>query len=131
MRESNGLCEKGFMRKRIILFVAVLFIAIAGIGGFHSQIARAQDPTIPTRTPTPDGSVAPIHTPTADASEGSIEDQATPPAITPSDGLASADPQPSALNLILPLAGLGLIGAGILLALLARGRNKRDDSGPQ
>jgi hypothetical protein len=119
------------MRKRIIIFAAILLIAIVGIGSFHSQIARAQDPTIPTRTPTPDGSVAPINTPTADTSGGGIEDQATPSAIAPSDDLASADPQPSALNLILPLAGLGLIGAGIILALLARGRNKREDSGPQ
>lgn len=119
------------MRKRIIFFAAILLIAMAGIGSFHSPAARAQDPTIPTRTPTPDGSAAPTNIPTASTAGEDVESQETPPATAPTADVSPVAPQPSALNLILPLAGLGLIGIGIVLALLARGRNKRDDSRPQ
>jgi hypothetical protein len=116
------------MRKRIIFFAAVLFVVFGGVGSFHSPVAQAQDPTIPTRTPTPDGSAAPVNTPTASANEDDVAGQGTPPAIAPSDDVASADPQPSALNLILPLVGLGLIAAGVLVALLSRARNGRGGS---
>jgi hypothetical protein len=109
------------MRKRMIL-LGVMLLALAGsIGAYQLPAAAAQDPTIPTRTPTPDGSTL---------SAGSLDETVGPEVeqeivATP---VVSATPQSSsgALGLIVPLGGLALIGAGLVLVLVTRNRRKGD-----
>jgi hypothetical protein len=110
------------MRKQIILAALVMAVIIAGIGA--AQVVRAQDPTIPTRTPTPDGSIAPTTPPISGGAGSGTGEVATP---TADDSGASPT---GALNLILPLAGLLLIGVGVILALLARNRRGDEEHSP-
>jgi hypothetical protein len=116
------------MHKRFILLAVFVIAIIGALGGIHTQAARAQDPTIPTRTPTPDGSVAPVGTLAPSPGEGTIGSEIGVEMATPVIATPAADSRPSsggAVNLILPLAGLGLIGIGIALALFAQTRKKQ------
>ncbi len=110
------------MHKRTIL-LAVMFLALAGsIGAWQAPMAAAQDPTIPTRTPTPDGSTS---------SAGSVDETIGPEIgqeVVATPVVAATPPAASgALGLIVPLAGLALIGAGLFLALAKRQRQNGDD----
>jgi hypothetical protein len=108
-----------------MILLGVMLLALAGsIVAFPLPAAMAQDPTIPTRTPTPDGSTS---------SAGSLDETVGPEieqeiAATPA---ASTTPQSAsgALGLIVPLGGLALIGVGLVLVLVARNR-RNEDSGP-
>jgi hypothetical protein len=101
-----------------MILLGVMLLALAGgIATFPLPAAMAQDPTIPTRTPTPDGSTSSAGS--LDETVGTEVEQVT--TATPA---ASTTPQSAsdALGLIVPLGGLALIGAGLVLVLVTRNR---------
>jgi hypothetical protein len=85
--------------------------------------AWAQDPTVPTRTPTPDPNAPAATEDGTDAllPTGTAEARAT--ATGTREPGASVAP-PSAGQYILPALGVGLVGLGLLVGLLARRRGR-------
>jgi hypothetical protein len=59
--------------------------------------------------------------------DSQIDQGTAPPELTPTvEAAPEANSSTRWFNLVLPLAGLGLIGGGIVLALFSRSRNNRD-----
>lgn len=68
------------MNKRITLYISIITIILAGLIGAGVRTAQAQDPTIPTRTPTPDPNQPTRSNPTA-----SPGNPGNPPAPSPTN----------------------------------------------
>jgi hypothetical protein len=105
-----------------MILLGVMLLALAGsIIAFSLPAVAAQDPTIPTRTPTPDGSTSSAGP--LDETVGTEVEQeivATPAASTTSQSTSGA------LGLIVPVGGLALIGVGLVLVLVTRNRRNGD-----
>lgn len=110
------------MRKQIILIAVMLLGLIGMVSTLQMPVAAAQDPTIPTRTPTADGSALPAGTPVDEGVGTEIEPESVPTRVVPPTNPSRS----GVLDLMVPLAGLALVGTGIVLALLSRNRRKQD-----
>lgn len=78
------------MNKRIILYISIITIILAGLIGAGVRTTQAQDPTIPTRTPTPDPNQPTRSNPTA--SPGNPENPPPPGSTSTSESGVSASP---------------------------------------